>query len=356
MQQEGKSPPAASPPAGSRGCPRPPAGHGCTPAGRLPAPPGYAGGTLRLHLARRLVVEVVEPALADADDARMVGQRHHLGRAACPPLPGIVRMDADGAPDIREAFRQCLHRRRLGDAHADRDHPADPGLAGTPDHVLDLGFGEVVQVAVAIDQHRSTRWPRSCGTAAPAAAAPCLRAGASARAASRCACRHAELVQHRGHGARHEGLQHRGEDPQRGMQVPQHHGHAHRGRSSSAPRAAAGDVAIGRPRLEDVSSAMWYACASSARDRLRQRPSRGKSSCIRLVPPAAAAACPSQFRWISDRVRFARLPSVVRQLAVVAADQRGRGNRRRCRRASRAAGSSAARPAPNSVDQRPAGR
>ena len=68
--------------------------------------PGQAGGAdvgaevLLLHVARGAVVEVVEAGLADADHPRMLGQRGDGFGVGNRRFRGVVRMDADGAPEV----------------------------------------------------------------------------------------------------------------------------------------------------------------------------------------------------------------------------------------------------------------
>ena len=97
--------------------------------------PDMPAEALLLHLARRLVVEVVQAALADADDPRMVGQRQQLRHARQRRLADAA---ADGRPPcprpLREALGQRPDRRRLVGADADRDHALHPGLARARDH------------------------------------------------------------------------------------------------------------------------------------------------------------------------------------------------------------------------------
>src|SRR3712207_5747729 len=101
--------------------------------------PDVPAKALLLRLARGLVIEVVEARLADADDPRMVGERHDcLDRGQPVPLAGIVRVDTDRAPDIRETLGERLDLRGLTDPCADGDQAADPGLPGARDDALDL--------------------------------------------------------------------------------------------------------------------------------------------------------------------------------------------------------------------------
>ena len=54
-----------------------------------------------LHVAGGAVVEVVQAGLADADDPRVGGQRGEGFGRGDRRLGGVVRVDADGAPEVR---------------------------------------------------------------------------------------------------------------------------------------------------------------------------------------------------------------------------------------------------------------
>ena len=68
---------------------------------------------------------------------------------------GVVRVHADGAPEVGVRFGHGGQAGGLLERGADGDHLADPGLGGARQDVRQFGRGEVVQVAVGIDQHRS---------------------------------------------------------------------------------------------------------------------------------------------------------------------------------------------------------
>ena len=78
---------------------------------------GARGGDMgaeaaRLRLARAVLVEIIEPRLAERDDLRMPGQLDQfVGRNAV-FLVGVMRMGADRAIDIRKALGDREQRRR----------------------------------------------------------------------------------------------------------------------------------------------------------------------------------------------------------------------------------------------------
>ena len=73
-----------------------------------------AAEILGLRVARGLVVEVVQAGFADADDARVVGLGGDLLGRRQRALAGVVRVDADGAPDLGVALGQFLAPWRPG--------------------------------------------------------------------------------------------------------------------------------------------------------------------------------------------------------------------------------------------------
>jgi hypothetical protein len=81
--------------------------------------------TLRLRIARRMIVEIVEPGLADRHHFGMSGQPDKVLDSHVQLFSGVVRMGADRAIDFVERFRylkdllEPLHTRR------DRHHASD---------------------------------------------------------------------------------------------------------------------------------------------------------------------------------------------------------------------------------------
>ena len=80
---------------------------------------GHAGGgnvrakAARLRLRRAVVVEIVEPGLAQRDDLRVPGQLDQLFGRDAVFLVGVMRMGADRAIDVGKALR-------------DGEQPAEP--------------------------------------------------------------------------------------------------------------------------------------------------------------------------------------------------------------------------------------
>src|SRR5690606_9318467 len=81
----------------------------------------------RLRVARRAVVVEVEPDLTDGDDARVPRELLELGEKLVGPDLRVVRVQADGGPDVGPALgdgdRVARGLERVADA--DRDERAD---------------------------------------------------------------------------------------------------------------------------------------------------------------------------------------------------------------------------------------
>ncbi len=84
----------------------------------------------RLHVLRAVLVVVVEPALADADDLRMVGEGEQRAGVVERLLRGVVRMHAERAVDALIGLGEREHRLDAGEPGADRLHHLDAGGAG----------------------------------------------------------------------------------------------------------------------------------------------------------------------------------------------------------------------------------
>ena len=124
----------------------------------------------------RAVVEVVQAGLADADDPGMAGHGGDVLRRRDRRFGGVVRMDADGAPEVRAAPRSSpAGVRDWASVVPMVTISPTPAAAARASTVGTFGLGEVVEVAVGIDQHQASlrhhaAGRRSAGTrpAAPA--------------------------------------------------------------------------------------------------------------------------------------------------------------------------------------------
>ena len=96
--------------------------------------------------SRRVVVEVVEPALADRNDVGIAEIRKDRVDA----MLGFVRMQARGGEDVvvsRGHGDGLLGRRRVA---TDVDHRGDPRGARRGDHLVDRYTTRVVEMAVTV--------------------------------------------------------------------------------------------------------------------------------------------------------------------------------------------------------------
>src|SRR5262249_2409960 len=109
-----------------------------------------------LLLARAVLVVVVEAALPDADDPGMCGALQERRRAVEQLDLGLVRMDADAAPDVAEPLGDREHAGELVQPGADADAGGDAGVAGPFHHRVELRRERIeIEMTMGIDQHHS---------------------------------------------------------------------------------------------------------------------------------------------------------------------------------------------------------
>ena len=108
-----------------------------------------------LKRAGGVIVVIVEPGLADADDLVRPGVFDEDFRRRRRLVIHIVGMDSDRAIEVVVGPRQGQHIRELGEPRADRLHDADAGLGGARQHPIDV-VGELgkIEMAMAVDQHQ----------------------------------------------------------------------------------------------------------------------------------------------------------------------------------------------------------
>ncbi len=115
---------------------------------------------LALRVARRMVVVIVEPGLADADHARRTAEHRQLVPVGLGHARDVVGVHADGGKDVRLSRRQAHRLTRRADipAGADADHDRDARRTGARQ---DLGpiRAEVgnVEMAVCVNHVQSIR-------------------------------------------------------------------------------------------------------------------------------------------------------------------------------------------------------
>ena len=103
-----------------------------------------------------VVVEIVEPGLAERDHLGMPGQRDQLRGRDAVLLIRIVRMGADRAEHVLEPLGD---REQLGQPAypgRDRHQAADAGSGGARDDAIQI-LSEIrkIQMAVRVDQHHA---------------------------------------------------------------------------------------------------------------------------------------------------------------------------------------------------------
>ncbi len=100
---------------------------------------GLAGGrgvgaeALFLCFGRAVLVEIIEPRLADRHDFRMGRDCHEFGHADVRFFGRVVRMRAHGAEHVIETLGDGANLRETMHARADRHHAPNPSLAGAFD-------------------------------------------------------------------------------------------------------------------------------------------------------------------------------------------------------------------------------
>src|SRR5206468_5475481 len=99
-----------------------------------------------------LVVIIIEAALADRDDARMIGGLGQYSGAEVRMRIGLVRMDSDAGPDVGFALGNGDDLVPLALTRGDVEEPGDAGFTRIFKHLcLPLYQAFVIEVAVAVD-------------------------------------------------------------------------------------------------------------------------------------------------------------------------------------------------------------
>ena len=107
-----------------------------------------------LRLARAVLIEIVEPRLAQRHDLGMPGQFDQLARGNAVFLIGLMRMGPDRAIDIGKSPGDFQERAEPPHPGRDRDHAPDPGGGGATDQGVEIvGKIRKIEMAVAVDQH-----------------------------------------------------------------------------------------------------------------------------------------------------------------------------------------------------------
>ncbi len=110
--------------------------------------------TALLRLGRAVLVEIIEPRLAQRDDLRVLRQFDQLVGRNAVFLIGMMRMGADRTVDVGKPLGDGKQPAEPPDAGRDRDDAADTGRLGTRDDAVEI-LGEIrkVEMAMAVDKH-----------------------------------------------------------------------------------------------------------------------------------------------------------------------------------------------------------
>ncbi|MET4772926.1 hypothetical protein ABIA28_005140 [Bradyrhizobium elkanii] len=101
-----------------------------------------------------MLVEIVEPGLAERHDLRMLGQLDQFAGRDAILFIGMMWMGADRAVDVGEALGDREQAAEPPHPGRDRDHAADAGrLRAADDPVEIVGKVGKIQMAVTVDQH-----------------------------------------------------------------------------------------------------------------------------------------------------------------------------------------------------------
>ena len=105
---------------------------------------------LLLCRAGRMFVIIIQPGLTDAHHPGMGGLRQQRRGIGQQFFFRFMRMHADAAPYIREAFRHGQHGGEILHFGADADADADTGSPRPFHHSADIAKFRVIQMAMAI--------------------------------------------------------------------------------------------------------------------------------------------------------------------------------------------------------------
>ena len=107
-------------------------------------------------IARRVVIVIIEPRLADPNAFGVFGENAHRGEILGPLPRRLMRMCADREEDIVVPLRNGDHACGLRHFGADGDHALDAGPPRALNHPIKV-VGEVgkIEVAMAVDDCHS---------------------------------------------------------------------------------------------------------------------------------------------------------------------------------------------------------
>src|SRR5262249_44189125 len=101
----------------------------------------------------RPITVVVQSGLADRDHARVVGEPDDRVELGAGERGALVRVDADGGPNVGVAFGERDDVPAAWDVNRDRDEGDDAGRAGTVEDQVEIAGESVVrQMAMGVDE------------------------------------------------------------------------------------------------------------------------------------------------------------------------------------------------------------
>ena len=108
-----------------------------------------------LRFARAVLVEIIQPRLAERHDLGMPRQLDQFARGNAVFFVGVMRMGADRAIDVGKPLRDREQRAEPPHPRRDRDDAPDAGGGGARHDAVEI-VGEIreIEMAVAVDQHR----------------------------------------------------------------------------------------------------------------------------------------------------------------------------------------------------------
>ena len=112
--------------------------------------------TLSLFGARRVIIEVIKPSLADGDTFGMIGSREKgitvTGKRF---ICRLMRVHTSAEPHIVMSLGDFAWSMTGAQLHTNRDDLADAGILGARQHPRQIsGKLRVIKMRVAVDDHR----------------------------------------------------------------------------------------------------------------------------------------------------------------------------------------------------------
>ena len=114
-----------------------------------------------LQFPGAVVVVVIQPGLADPDDLGVRRTADEVLDRDDGFFLRLMRVNADGAPDIRVALRNGTNPVEPGHVGADRHHGGDTGVPGALNGFVAV-FVKNVEIEVAVAVYKHAKEPSCC--------------------------------------------------------------------------------------------------------------------------------------------------------------------------------------------------